>query len=61
MAKIRKVSITAFGDESKLAIVEAELPDPAEGEVQVAVQYSVVSGSDVNMRRGVYPFQKSRR
>ena len=58
MSKIKKVVITEFGDESKLAIVEADLPDPAAGEVQVAVEYSIVSGSDVNMRRGTYPFQK---
>jgi NADPH:quinone reductase-like Zn-dependent oxidoreductase len=55
---IRKVVITEFGDESKLAIVEADLPEPAAGEVQVAVEYSIVSGSDVNMRRGTYPLQK---
>jgi len=58
MSKIKKVVITAFGDENKLAIVEDDIPDPAAGQVQVAVEYSVVSGSDVNMRRGTYPFQK---
>lgn len=58
MSEIRKVVITAFGDESKLAIVTADLPDPAADAVQVAVEYSVVAGSDVNMRRGVYPFQR---
>ena len=58
MTRIRKVVITAYGDESKLAIVECDLPDPAAGEVQVAVEYTIVSGSDVNMRRGTYPFQK---
>lgn len=58
MSRIKKVVITAFGDESKLAIVEADLPEPATLEVQVAVEYSIVSGSDVNMRRGTYPFQK---
>ncbi|MGI4757553.1 MAG: medium chain dehydrogenase/reductase family protein [Janthinobacterium lividum] len=58
MSRIRKVVITEFGDESKLAVVEGDLPDPAAGEVQVAVRYSIVSGSDVNMRRGVYPLQK---
>jgi synaptic vesicle membrane protein VAT-1 len=56
--KIRKVVITEFGDESKLAIVEGELQDPTAGEVQVAVEYSIVAGADVNMRRGSYPFQK---
>jgi NADPH:quinone reductase-like Zn-dependent oxidoreductase len=55
---IKKVVITAYGDESKLAIVECDLPEPAAGEVQLAVEYTIVSGSDVNMRRGTYPFQK---
>jgi synaptic vesicle membrane protein VAT-1 len=58
MSKMKKVVITEFGDESKLAIVEADLPEPAAGEVQLLVEYSIVSGSDVNMRRGTYPFQK---
>jgi NADPH:quinone reductase-like Zn-dependent oxidoreductase len=55
---IKKVVITAFGDESKLAIVEATLAAPGRHQVQLAVQYSVVAGADVNMRRGTYPFQK---
>lgn len=58
MSKIKKVLITEFGDEDKLAIVEDDIPGPAAGEVQIAVEYSIVSGSDVNMRRGTYPFQK---
>jgi len=58
MSQMKKVVITEFGDESKLAIVEADLPEPAAGEVQLSVEYSIVSGSDVNMRRGSYPFQK---
>jgi NADPH:quinone reductase-like Zn-dependent oxidoreductase len=58
MSKMKKVVITEFGDESKLAIVEADLPEPTAGEVQLLVEYSIVSGSDVNMRRGTYPFQK---
>jgi NADPH:quinone reductase-like Zn-dependent oxidoreductase len=55
---MRKVVITAYGDESKLAIVECHLPEPAAGDVQLAVEYTVVSGSDVSMCRGTYPFQK---
>jgi NADPH:quinone reductase-like Zn-dependent oxidoreductase len=58
MSKIRKVLITEFGDEDKLAIVEDDIPEPAAREVQISVEYSIVSGSDVNMRRGTYPFQK---
>jgi NADPH:quinone reductase-like Zn-dependent oxidoreductase len=55
---MKKVVITAFGDESRLEIVESDLPDPAADEVQLSVEYSIVSGSDVSMRRGTYPFQK---
>jgi NADPH:quinone reductase-like Zn-dependent oxidoreductase len=58
MSKIKKVLITELGDESKLAIVEADLPGPVAIEVQIQVRYSIVAGSDVNMRRGTYPFQK---
>ena len=58
LTKMKKVVITAFGDESKLAIVESDLANPAAGEVQLAVEYTIVSGSDVNMRRGTYPLQK---
>jgi NADPH:quinone reductase-like Zn-dependent oxidoreductase len=55
---MKKVVITAFGDESDVAIVESELSDPADGEVQLSVDYTIVCGSDVNMRRGTYPLQK---
>src|SRR5580693_3992586 len=58
MSKIKKVVITQFGDEDKLVIVEDDIREPAAREVQIAVEYSIVSGSDVNMRRGTYPFQK---
>ena len=55
---IRKVLIPRFGDESVLQIIEAKIASPQAGEVQVQVLHSVVAGSDVNMRRGLYPFQK---
>jgi NADPH:quinone reductase-like Zn-dependent oxidoreductase len=58
MTAMKKVVITEFGDESKLAIVESDLADPSRGEVQLAVEYSVVAGSDVNMRNGTYPLQR---
>jgi hypothetical protein len=41
MTAMKKVVITEFGDESKLAIVNGDLPDPSRGEVQLAVEYSV--------------------
>ena len=56
---MNKVVITEFGDESKLAAIEADLPDPAAGEVQLSVEYSIVSGPGVNMRRDAYPFQRN--
>jgi NADPH:quinone reductase-like Zn-dependent oxidoreductase len=55
---IRKVLVTRFGDESVLEVIEAKIASPQAGEVQVQVLHSVVAGSDVNMRRGTYPFQK---
>jgi NADPH:quinone reductase-like Zn-dependent oxidoreductase len=58
VSRMKKVVITAFGDESNLEIVESNLPDPVSGEVQLSVEYTIVSGSDVNMRRGTYPLQK---
>ena len=60
MARTKKVVITAFGDESKLAIVESDLNDPAAGEVQLSVEYTIVSGSDVNMHRARTRFRRSR-
>jgi synaptic vesicle membrane protein VAT-1 len=58
MTRIKKVLITKFGDEGNLVIVEEDMPEPASAEVQIAVEYSIVSGSDANMLRGTYPFQK---
>ena len=58
MSTIRRVVIPAFGDESVLRLEEANLPDPRSGEAQLSVELSVVAGSDVNMRRGTYPFQR---
>lgn len=55
---IRKVLVPRFGDESVLEVIEANLGSPQPGEVQVQVLHSVVAGSDVNMRRGLYPLQK---
>jgi hypothetical protein len=50
MSKMNKVVITEFGDESKLAVVEDDLPDPGAGEVQLSVEYSIVSGSAAHRR-----------
>ncbi len=55
---IRKVLVSQFGDESVLQVIDARLEDPQAGEVQVQVLHTVVAGSDVNMRRGLYPLQK---
>ncbi len=55
---IRKVLVPRFGDECVLQVIEAKIASPQAGEVQVQVLHSVVAGSDVNMRRGIYPFQR---
>jgi len=56
--EIRKVLISGYGDESNVSVVTDILPEPAKNEVQVKVLYSGFSGSDINMRRGQYPFQR---
>src|SRR2546423_830020 len=58
MAMIQKALITGFGDESKITVVQAEIPAPSANEVQVEVEFSGFSGADINMRRGTYPMQK---
>ena len=58
MAMIQKALITGFGDESKITVVQEEIPAPSANEVQVAVEFSGFSGADINMRRGTYPMQK---
>jgi NADPH:quinone reductase-like Zn-dependent oxidoreductase len=58
ISTIRKVIIPCFGDESVVQVVDAGINKPNPDEVQVQVLHSVVAGSDINMRRGTYPFQK---
>jgi synaptic vesicle membrane protein VAT-1 len=58
MTRIRKALITAFGDESNITVVDADVAAPAAGEVQIAVEYSSFGGADVNMRKGKYPLQR---
>ena len=58
MLTIRKALITEFGDESKVVVVDEDIPAPTAKEVQVRVEFSGFSGADINMRRGTYPFQK---
>ncbi|GJC99168.1 Zinc-binding dehydrogenase [Colletotrichum higginsianum IMI 349063] len=55
---IRKAVITEFGDVSKVRIVQDTIAPPPANHVQVATIYSGFSGSDINMRKGVYPMQK---
>ncbi len=55
---IRKVLVPRLGNEDVLQVVESSIQNPKPKEVQVQVLHSIVSGSDVNMRRGTYPFQK---
>jgi NADPH:quinone reductase-like Zn-dependent oxidoreductase len=56
--EIKKVLISAYGNESNVSVVTDVLPAPAKNEVQVKVLYSGFSGSDINMRLGQYPFQR---
>ncbi|KAJ1324908.1 synaptic vesicle membrane protein VAT-1 [Microdochium nivale] len=55
---IRKVLISGAGDVSMISVVDSTISPPGPGEIQVRPLYSGFSGSDINMRRGVYPMQK---
>lgn len=56
---IRKSYIASFGDASHVSVITSELPPPAAKEVQLKVLYSGFGGSDIVMRLGSYPGQKS--
>lgn len=56
---IRKAVISSFGDISNIDIISAEIPSPSQNQVQVSIVYAGFSGTDVNMRLGVYPMQKA--
>jgi synaptic vesicle membrane protein VAT-1 len=58
MTRIKKALIETYGDESHVRVVEGEIGEPGANEVQVRVEYSAVSGADINMRKGIYPMQK---
>lgn len=59
MTAIRKAVISAYGDESNISVVDATLPSPPSNQVQCKILYSGFGGSDINMRHGTYPLQKS--
>ncbi|KAI1211992.1 protein indc11 [Annulohypoxylon truncatum] len=58
MTACRKVVITQFGDEDVLKVVDDICPHPPAGHIQIVVKYAGFNGADVNMRKGIYPFQK---
>ncbi len=53
--RTRRVVITRFGGPEVIEIQDAELPDPAPGEVQLRVLASGVAFGDVLKRRGMMP------
>ncbi|KPM42949.1 Protein indc11 [Neonectria ditissima] len=56
---IRKAVISGFGDVSNINIVTADIASPGQNEVQVSIIYAGFSGTDINMRLGVYPMQRA--
>ncbi|GAA5022535.1 quinone oxidoreductase [Terrabacter aeriphilus] len=55
MNRATSVFVSEPGDRSVLQVREHDLPDPAEGEVQVEVGAAGVNFIDVYKRQGVYP------
>ncbi|MEO7448514.1 MAG: quinone oxidoreductase [Humibacillus sp.] len=57
MTSATSVLVTEPGDRSVLDVRTHDLPDPGEGEVQIAVAAAGVNFIDVYKRQGVYPVQ----
>ncbi|WP_374968391.1 quinone oxidoreductase [Terrabacter sp. BE26] len=57
MNRATSVFVSEPGDRSVLQVREHDLPDPAEGEVQIRVAAAGVNFIDVYKRQGVYPVQ----
>ena len=55
MNRATSVFVSEPGDRSVLQVRDHDLPDPAEGEVQVEVAAAGVNFIDVYKRQGVYP------
>lgn len=55
--QIRKFVVRTFGDANQLRIENTTIGEPRSGEARVRLLATAVSGADVNMRRGLYPFQ----
>ncbi|KAF7543419.1 hypothetical protein G7Z17_g10753 [Cylindrodendrum hubeiense] len=56
---MRKAVITGYGDPSNIKVTTADIPAPAQNEVQVNVIVAGFSGADINMRLGNYPSQRA--
>lgn len=62
MPPSRKVVVSSFSgldDVSTVNVVHTDVSDPIKDELQVSVIYAGFSGSDINMRMGQYPMQRS--
>ncbi|MCF3639811.1 quinone oxidoreductase [Rhizobium sp. TRM95111] len=55
MTNRRVIEIAEFGDPSVLKIVQEDIPDPAEGEVQVRQTAIGFNFIDIYQRKGIYP------
>lgn len=56
---IRHAVITKFGDPSVVTVVDDTIGPPPANHVQVAPIYASFGGSEVNMRKGMYPLQRN--
>ncbi len=56
MATYRAVMLTGKGDPEVLRQVDVPLAEPGPGEVRVAVSATGAGGTDILMRRGLYPY-----
>ncbi|WP_255149881.1 quinone oxidoreductase family protein [Halorarius halobius] len=51
---MKAVQVTEYGDSSNLEVVDAEMPEPGEGEVRIEVKAAGINFADIMQRRGHY-------
>jgi NADPH:quinone reductase-like Zn-dependent oxidoreductase len=51
----QRVIIRAFGSADRLELVEEPVPEPAPGEIRIAVEAAGVSQADITIRHDMYP------
>ncbi|ELY76888.1 quinone oxidoreductase family protein [Natrinema pallidum] len=52
---MRAIEVSEYGDSEQLEVIEAEKPEPGEGEVRIDIEAAGINFADIMQRRGHYP------